>query len=317
MDGRPRIRHSIQLEVEPESERRLQRIKSQLQHVKSVLRITSRTPMGNLLMIEKLLQVFQEFGQSAGMGRQTPLCSSSSEELIGQKSRTRDVDIQTDILPPYILASGDNTTGCFDIHTPSKPVEDYFIASNDALQRLVATMAGYDGNCPLCGFTLDLQSFAVKNHGHTARTSISCIAGHYVRWYSSSTVAGKFTANLRCVLPVFLLLIIILLFFFSGSVVINVQVDVASIHQFPCIIRMVHGFTCSGLTETQYINSCQAARIGHVEQQYIFTGNIIFISVFTASRIPRNVYNHQSKCNYYCVISSPLPSSWPYKWIII
>ena len=33
----------------------------------SVLRITSRTPMGNLLMIEELLQVFQEFEQSGGM----------------------------------------------------------------------------------------------------------------------------------------------------------------------------------------------------------------------------------------------------------
>jgi len=54
MDRPPRIRHSIQLEVEPESEGRLQRIKSHLQQVKSFLCITNRTPMGNLLMIEKL-----------------------------------------------------------------------------------------------------------------------------------------------------------------------------------------------------------------------------------------------------------------------
>ena len=97
-----------------------------------------------------------------------------------------------------MLASGENTTiGCFDIHTPSKPVEDYFVASHDALQHLVATLARYDGNCPLCGFTLDMQSFTVKQHGHAAQISISCVAGHHVRWYSSSTVAGKFTANLR------------------------------------------------------------------------------------------------------------------------
>ena len=59
MDRPPRIRHSIQLEVEPESEGRLQRVKSQLQHAKRFLRITSRTPIGNLLMIEKLLQLFK------------------------------------------------------------------------------------------------------------------------------------------------------------------------------------------------------------------------------------------------------------------
>ena len=108
MSSRPRIRHSIQMEVEPESEGRLQRLKSQLQHVKSVLRITSRTPMGNLLMMEKLLLVFEEYGQCRGMGRQSPSCSSLSQELMGQKCRSRDVGMQTDILPPYILASGEN-----------------------------------------------------------------------------------------------------------------------------------------------------------------------------------------------------------------
>ena len=198
MDRPPRIRHSIQLEVEPESEVRLHRVKSQLQHVKSFLRITSRTPMGNLLMIEKLLQVFQE---QSGMANQTPLFSSSSQEPCSSKPGSRDVAIQTDILPTYVLASGENTTGCFDIHTASKSAEDYFIASNDSLQRLVATMARYDGNCPLCGFALDLPSYSVVQHGHAARISVSCVAGHSMRWYSSSTVGGKFTANLRsCIL---------------------------------------------------------------------------------------------------------------------
>ena len=46
---------------------------------------------------------------------------------------------------------------------------------------------------------------------------------------------------------------------------------------FLCLSRMVHGFTCSGLTETQYVNSCKASRIGHVEQQYVSTGNVIVL----------------------------------------
>jgi len=196
MDRPLRIRHSIQLEVDPGNERRLERVKSQLQHVKSVLRITSRTPMGNLLLIEKLLKIFVEFEES-GMASQSALFSSSIQEPCDSKPSSCDVAIQTDILPQYVLASGDNTTGRFDIHTPSKPVEDYFISSTDALQRLVATMARYDGNCPLCGFTLDLSSFSVLQHGHATRISISCIAGHCLRWYSSSTATGKFTANLR------------------------------------------------------------------------------------------------------------------------
>ena len=199
MDRRARIRHSIQLEVEAESEGRLQSVKSQLQHVRSVLHINSRTPMGNLLMMEKLLQAFLD-SEQRGMASHTPLFSLPSQSPCDKSdntTKTCDVGIQTDILPPYVLASGENTTGCFDIHTPSKPVEDYFVASRDALQHLVATLARYDGNCPLCGFTLDMQSFTVKQHGHAAQISISCVAGHHVRWYLSSTVAGKFTANLR------------------------------------------------------------------------------------------------------------------------
>ena len=35
---------------------------------------------------------------------------------------------------------------------------------------------------------------------------------------------------------------------------------------------MIHGFTSTGLTETQYINYCQASHIGNVEEKYISTG---------------------------------------------
>ena len=49
------------------------------------------------------------------------------------------------------------------------------------------------------------------------------------------------------------------------------------LNSFLLLFRMVHGFTCSGLTETQYVNSCKASRIGHVEQQYISTGNVIVL----------------------------------------
>ena len=63
---------------------------------------------------------------------------------------TCDVAIQTDIPPPYVLASGENTTGCFDIHTRRKPVEDYFVALHDALQHLVTTLALFTTGIVLC-----------------------------------------------------------------------------------------------------------------------------------------------------------------------
>ena len=48
-------------------------------------------------------------------------------------------------------------TGCFDCHMPSKQKEDFFIASKDASHRLVATMARYDRNCPLCVVWLHIR----------------------------------------------------------------------------------------------------------------------------------------------------------------
>ena len=35
---------------------------------------------------------------------------------------------------------------------------------------------------------------------------------------------------------------------------------------------MVHGFSCSGMQETQYRNMCHAAKIGFMEEQYVSTG---------------------------------------------
>lgn len=193
---RKRTRHTLQLEVDRESESRLDHLLSRIGRVKSSLCITSRTPKGNVRMMEKLLDAFEKCEERKTTS-ETPWFPETSAKAYGSKPSSCDVTTQTDLLPPYVLATGENTTGCFDIHTPSKPVEDYFISSNDALQRLVETMARYHGNCPLCGYSLDVRSFSVLQHGHTARISISCVAGHSLRWYSSSTVAGKFTANLR------------------------------------------------------------------------------------------------------------------------
>ena len=57
-----RIRYRMQLDVEAGMEERLEGLKSKIQQVKSTSRITSRTPMGNLLMMEQLLSSFDRKG---------------------------------------------------------------------------------------------------------------------------------------------------------------------------------------------------------------------------------------------------------------
>jgi len=90
-----------------------------------------------------------------------------------------------------------------DIHTPSKMDENYFLASYDSEQRVVSTMMYYGGKCPLCGYDLELPSYEVQQHGHCARVSMNCAAGHSLRCFSSGIVSGKFTANLRLVRSLF------------------------------------------------------------------------------------------------------------------
>ena len=50
-----RIRYTLELAFEPGMEERLERLKSRLQRAKSSLYITPRTPMGNVLLVEGLL----------------------------------------------------------------------------------------------------------------------------------------------------------------------------------------------------------------------------------------------------------------------
>ena len=197
-----RIRYSIQLEVEAGMEERLEALKSKIQRVKSALCITSRTPMGNLLMMERLLSSFEEFERSqmvtsASHYLFSPAMQQPSPQPFPLCLEKIDAQTQTDISDPYILAYGENTTGKFDIHTQSMENEDYFISSNAAVRSLVSTMAQYGGRCPLCGYPLELPSFGAIKHGHVALVSVGCVAGHSLRWNSSSIIGGKYTANLR------------------------------------------------------------------------------------------------------------------------
>ena len=149
-------------------------------------------------MMEKLLHAFLE-SEQRGMASETPLFSLPSQircdNLTHQKLAM--LRFKPYIPPPYVLASGENTIGCFDIHKPRKPGGRLLCCFT---WRLTASCdhsgSFYDGNCPLCGFTLDMQSLTVRQHGHAARTDKHLLH----RWSLCSmvfdSIAGKFTANL-------------------------------------------------------------------------------------------------------------------------
>ena len=151
-------------------EERLEGMKSKIQRVKSALRITSRTPIGNLLVMERLPTSFEEFERSqiVTTTSQSLFLSTMqhpSPQPLPSCSKKVDAQTQTDIIDPYILAHGENGTGKFDIHTQSTENEDYFISSNDAVRSLISTIAQYGRKCPLCSYPLGLPSFDTVRDG--------------------------------------------------------------------------------------------------------------------------------------------------------
>ena len=197
----PRVRFTLELSVEPGMEERLESVKKRIQRVKEVLRITPRTPLGTITMMERLLDSFKRSEQRGMVSESHSSLFTSFSIPLTSSHHSCDATTQTDVFGyevlPYVLCHGENTMGCFDIHTPSTPDENYFISSTDAMRNLFATVSKYNGKCPLCGFLFDMEPFLLQRHGHAIRISLNCAAGHSLRWYSSSVIAGKYTVNLR------------------------------------------------------------------------------------------------------------------------
>ena len=136
-----RVRSTIQLEVESGMEGRLERLKSRIQRAKSAFGITSRTPSGNVMMLERLLNCLKEREYDHSSSCQSTMFSGSSlrSKLSLSSPQKRDACSQTDICEPYVLALEENTTGNFDIHSASQPVKKYLISSFDAVRVLMLT----------------------------------------------------------------------------------------------------------------------------------------------------------------------------------
>lgn len=126
----------------------------------------------------------------------THLISSKSlhsfGSLHGNTCNSSDASSQTEPFAHFVRACGEYSSGCFEVHTASRIHEKYFLSLYDSLQRLMVTMVKYDGKCPICGIALLAGSFKVLQREDCATVSMNSS-----RWFSSPTVSGKFTANLR------------------------------------------------------------------------------------------------------------------------
>lgn len=63
-----RFRYTLELAVEPGMEERLESVKTRIQRLKERLHLASRTPMANVILMERLLDLF-EWSEQRGMGK--------------------------------------------------------------------------------------------------------------------------------------------------------------------------------------------------------------------------------------------------------
>jgi len=82
-----RVTFTIQLEVEPGVEEHLEQVKSSIQHMKSALSLHSRTPQGNFLMMERLLDVFEGGEQNLTVSYSIVLSGIHREESVATSEK--------------------------------------------------------------------------------------------------------------------------------------------------------------------------------------------------------------------------------------
>ena len=181
-DNRPaRVRSTIQLEVEPGMEERLNRVKSRFQQAKSALSIHARTQLGNVIMMECLLDAFdQHISSTCLISSQSLHSFGSLQSLHGNTHSSSDASSQTEHFAHFARARGEYSNGCFEKHTAHRIDEKYFLLLYDSLQHLMETMVKYYGKCPICGRALLPGSFSSMDIDFNIEMNHYCICNFFL-----------------------------------------------------------------------------------------------------------------------------------------
>ena len=77
--------------------------------------------------MERLLDIFEGGEQNLTVSYSTVPSGIHRKKSAATSVQKSDASVQMEIPTWYVLGSGENTTGFFDIHTPSKMDENYFL----------------------------------------------------------------------------------------------------------------------------------------------------------------------------------------------
>lgn len=91
-----RVRYTLELAVEPGMEERLESVKTRIQRLKERLHLASRTPMANVILMERLLDLF-EWSEQRGMVSESHSSLFTSCSFAQASHLASDAATQTDI----------------------------------------------------------------------------------------------------------------------------------------------------------------------------------------------------------------------------
>lgn len=91
-----RFRYTLELAVEPGMEERLESVKTRIQRLKERLHLASRTPMANVILMERLLDLF-EWSEQRGMVSESHSSLFTSCSFAQASHLASDAATQTDI----------------------------------------------------------------------------------------------------------------------------------------------------------------------------------------------------------------------------
>lgn len=98
-----RVRYTLELAVEPGMKERLESVKTRIQRLKERLHLASRTPMANVILMERLLDLF-EWSEQRGMVSESHSSLFTSCSFAQASHLASDAATQTDINGSNVLS---------------------------------------------------------------------------------------------------------------------------------------------------------------------------------------------------------------------
>lgn len=181
--GKQNPRFCLTVEVKAGDEKRLEDLRSRLNHVKSLLGIDRKTSSTqNADLLEALLSYFELVKPSAATqswpGSSPPMTESPAE---GEQQRRRPQKRQ--------------------IYVDAKVDDPCFVCTGESLRSL-AKYFSENQNCEFCGAYYRWSGVRFSKQGHVCRLEVPCVCSDLVVWLSSGVLGhpAKYFANVRYVI---------------------------------------------------------------------------------------------------------------------